>query len=112
MSKNDNISVCGIVGKHPAEPHIGTSIEEGIRLDYRKGNILDDQGQETGKVRLEIKFSLAYANKPTITEGAKSDNDILEFARSLASKTADPQTGYMTTHGRSEGSFGVATVSS
>ena len=68
-----------------------------VLAHYRKGNILDDQGQETGKVRLEIKFSLAYANKPTITEGAKSDNDILEFARSLASKTADPQTGYMTT---------------
>lgn len=68
-----------------------------VLAHYRKGKILDDQGQETGKVRLEIKFSLAYANKPAITEGAKSDNDILEFARSLASKTADPQTGYMTT---------------
>jgi len=68
-----------------------------VLAHYRKGKILDDQGQETGKSRLEIKFSLAYATKPTITEGAKSDNDILEFARSLASKTADPLTGYMTT---------------
>lgn len=63
---------------------------------YRKGKILDDIGQETGKSRLEIKFSTAYATKPYITEGAKSDIDIEEFARSLATTSADPQTGYMT----------------
>lgn len=65
-------------------------------MHYRRGKILDDLGQETGLYRLEVKFSTAYASKPYITEGARKDNDIEEFARSLASKTADPQTGYMT----------------
>lgn len=63
---------------------------------YRKGNILDDLSQETGKKRMEIKYSVQYACKPHITNGAKIDNDILGFARSLEQKTADPQTGYMT----------------
>lgn len=63
---------------------------------YRKGKILDDLSQETGKVRMEIKFSLAYATKPKLQVGAKGDDDIEEFARSLTSTTADPQTGYMT----------------
>jgi hypothetical protein len=45
---------------------------------------------------MEIKFSIAYATKPKLSDGAKTDFDIEEFARSLASDTADPQTGYMT----------------
>jgi hypothetical protein len=63
---------------------------------YRKGKILDELGQETGKYRLEIKFSTAYATKPYITDGATSDDDIDAFARSLTTTTADPLTGYMT----------------
>ena len=67
-----------------------------ILAHYRKGKVLDELGQETGKVRLEVKYSLAYANKPYITEGARSEEDIEAFARSLTKFTADPQTGYMT----------------
>ena len=67
-----------------------------VLAHYRKGNILDDLNQETGKKRLEIKFSLAYANKPKLSDGAKQDYDIEAFARSLESSTADPKTGYMT----------------
>lgn len=67
-----------------------------VLAHYRKGKILDELGQETGKVRFEIKFSLAYANKPYLVDGAKDDLAIEEFARSLAKPTADPQTGYMT----------------
>lgn len=63
---------------------------------YRKGAILDDLSQETGKSRMEVKYSVAYATKPGLTDGAKSDGDIEAFARSLESKKADPQTGYMT----------------
>lgn len=67
-----------------------------LLMHYRRGKILNDLGQETGKYRLEVKFSTAYANKPYLTDGAKSDDDIKAFAESLTSKTADPQTGYMT----------------
>ncbi len=67
-----------------------------VLAHYRKGKILDELGQETGKSRMEIKFSLAYASKPYLSAGAKSDSDIEEFGRSLASKTSDPKTGYLT----------------
>lgn len=67
-----------------------------ILAHYRKGKILDELSQETGKVRFEIKFSLAYANKPYIVEGAKDEEVIEEFARSFTTKNADPQSGYMT----------------
>lgn len=67
-----------------------------VLAHYRKGKILDELSQETGKVRLEVKFSLAYANKPYIVEGAKTEDVIEEFARSLTTTSADPQTGYMT----------------
>lgn len=63
---------------------------------YRKGDILNELGQKTGKVRLEIKFSIAYANKPALSDGAVEDSEILEFANTLASKNADPKTGYIT----------------
>ena len=62
---------------------------------YRKGNDLDDLGQETGLKRLEIKFEVAYAAKPYITSGANDVNDILDVAESLASDTADPTDGYL-----------------
>lgn len=65
-------------------------------MHYRRGKILDELGQETGLYRLEVKFSTAYANKPYVTEGAKKDDDIEIFAQSLATKVADPQTGYNT----------------
>lgn len=67
-----------------------------VLAHYRLGKILDDLNQETGKVRMEVKYSLAYATKPKLAEGAKKDFDIEEFARSLASDTVDPLTGYMT----------------
>jgi hypothetical protein len=67
-----------------------------VLVHYRLGKILDDLNQETGKVRMEVKFSLAYASKPKLTDGAKTDFDIEEYARSLASETVDPLTGYMT----------------
>lgn len=63
---------------------------------YRKGNILDDLSQETGKKRMEVKYSVQYACKPYITNGAKTDNDILGYARGLEQPISDPQTGYMT----------------
>lgn len=67
-----------------------------VLAHYRKGKILDELGQETGKSRLEIKFSIAYANKPYLTEGAKDEDDIEAFAESLRTYSADPRTGYMT----------------
>lgn len=67
-----------------------------VLAHYRKGKILDELGQETGKVRLEVKYSLAYANKPYITDGAKDEDDIEAFANSLVSVNADPKTGYRT----------------
>lgn len=75
-------------------------------MHFRKGNILDDLGQETGKKRLEVKLSLAYANKPYLANGARTDEDIEGFAESLASETADPNNGYMVlpiAYGRSVG---------
>jgi len=63
---------------------------------YREGNELDDLGQETGLKRFEIKFDVAYAGKPRLTEGSTDDMAILEVANSLASEVPDAQTGYMT----------------
>lgn len=63
---------------------------------YRRGKILDDLGQETGKIRIEIKFSIAYATDPYVEGGAKTDAQIRAFAKSLETVTADPLTGYMT----------------
>lgn len=65
-------------------------------MHYRRGKILDDLGQETGKYRLEVKFSTACCNKPNVTEGAKSDSVLEEYARTLATDKADPQTGFLT----------------
>ena len=63
---------------------------------FRKGNILDELNQETGKVRLEMKYSWVNATKPVVADGTKTDADIQEFAKSLTNLTPDPQTGYMT----------------
>lgn len=67
-----------------------------ILAHYRKGKILDKLGQETGKVRMEIKYSIAYATKPKLTKGAREEYDIEDFANSLRHETPDPITGYMT----------------
>ena len=67
-----------------------------VLAHYRKGKILDELGQETGKYRMEIKFSTVYADKPYLEDGALSDALIEEFARSNAQTTADANTGYLT----------------
>lgn len=68
-----------------------------ILAHYRKGKILDDLNQETGKVRLEIKFSVESITSKNRTGGAKTDEDIDEFALSFINGgKADPQTGYIT----------------
>lgn len=63
---------------------------------YRKGNELDELGQETGLKRMEIKFSIGYAAAPYVVNGAVSETDIIQAANSLAVRTADPQDGYFT----------------
>lgn len=67
-----------------------------VLAKFRKGKILDELNQETGKYRLEIKFTTAYVNKPFVTEGATSDSVIGEVARSMANLKADANDGYMT----------------
>lgn len=63
---------------------------------YRKGKILDDKNQETGKHRLEIKYTLEYAKKPKVTQGAKADIDITAMCETLTNDKPDVSTGYMT----------------
>jgi hypothetical protein len=87
---NTNVWVCRVL---PDNATYGNLV---ILAHYRKGKILDELNQETGKSRLEIKFSVAYATTPYLTSGAVSDDAISEFAKSLAKDTADAQTGYMT----------------
>ena len=87
---NTNVWICRVL------PDNATYANAVILAHYRKGKILDDLGQETGKVRLEVKYSIEYANKPVVETGAKSDDTIKAFAESLTKDTADPQTGYMT----------------
>lgn len=87
---NTNVWFCRVL------PDNATYANVVFLAHYRKGAILDELSQETGKSRMEIKFSVAYANKPYLTNGPKNDSDIESFARSLTSKTADAQTGYMT----------------
>ena len=87
---NTNVWFCRVL------PENATYANMIVLAHYRKGKILDELGQETGKVRLEVKYSIEYANKPILTEGAKTEDEIEAFARSLTSLTADPQTGYMT----------------
>ena len=67
-----------------------------VLAHFRTGKILDELNQETGKNRLEIKFSVEHAAKPNLVEGATKDIDIEEFATGLTSMVAHPQTGYMT----------------
>lgn len=87
---NTNVWFCRVL------PDNATYANIVVLAHYRKGKILDDLGQETGKYRLEIKFSTAYATKPYLTNGSVSDSDISAFAQSLVKQTADPQTGYFT----------------
>lgn len=67
-----------------------------ILANYRKGVVRDESDQETGLKGMEIKFSIAYANKPALAKGATTDKDIISIARSLQTSTPDAQTGYMT----------------
>ena len=67
-----------------------------LLVNFRKGKVLNELGQETGLHRLEVRFSTGYANKPYVTEGATSDNVIATVARSMSKMTADPQTGLLT----------------
>lgn len=67
-----------------------------ILANYRKGSVRDEDDQETGLKGLEIKFSIAYANKPALANGAISDKDIISIAKSLQTTTPDAQTGYLT----------------
>lgn len=87
---NTNVWMCRVLPDNAAYANIV------FLAHYRKGAILDELSQETGKFRMEVKFSVAYAAKPHLTDGPKTDSDIEAFARTLTSKTADPQTGYMT----------------
>ena len=87
---NTNVWFCRVL------PDNATYANVIILAHYRKGNILDDLGQETGKKRLEIKFSTAYASKPYIVSGAVDENAIIDVAESLTTTKADPQTGYLT----------------
>lgn len=66
-----------------------------IMANFRKGSIRDDLDQETGLKRMDVKFTVAYASKPGVSEGALSDDGIIALARSLETVTADPQTGYL-----------------
>ena len=64
---------------------------------YRKGKILDDLGLETGKMRLEIKFSVETASKDVVKgDGPVSDEVIYKYAKSLAKSKYDPNSGYLT----------------
>lgn len=63
---------------------------------YRKGKILDELGLETGKVRMEIKFSFAKIQKDMLKGGALTDAKIQAYAESLIRETSDPNTGYKT----------------
>lgn len=64
---------------------------------YRKGKILDELGLETGKSRLEIKFSVETVTKDKVKgDGPIDDNVILKYAKDLIKKKYDPNTGYLT----------------
>lgn len=63
---------------------------------YRKGKILDELGLETGKVRMEIKFSIVNITKDMLKGGATTDAKIQAYAESLTRATSDPKTGYKT----------------
>lgn len=63
--------------------------------NYRKGSVRDELDHETGLKRLEIKFTVAYAAKPSLTDGAVDEQSIQAYARSLQTTEADPATGYL-----------------
>jgi hypothetical protein len=67
-----------------------------IVAKYRINDILNDEEEPTGKKRLEVKFDVEYAAKPTLTDGAMTDLDLERFARALTSEEPDPLTNYYT----------------
>lgn len=67
-----------------------------VLAHFRKGKILDDQNQETGMYRMEVKFSTTYAGKPALTDGPLDDAAIQEYANSKTQLTPDDVTGYYT----------------
>lgn len=68
-----------------------------IVAKYRMGDELDDMGEPSGLKRMEIKFETKFAAKPTVTNGANSDDIIKAFAKTFKQPTADAQTGYRST---------------
>lgn len=67
-----------------------------VLAHFRRGKILDDQNQETGMYRMEIKFTTTYAGKPALTDGPLDDAAILEYANMQTKLTPDDVTGYYT----------------
>lgn len=67
-----------------------------VLAKYRRGKVLDENEQPTGMQRLEVKYELAYAAAPQISNGAMKASDIEAFGEAFISKTPDPLTGYMT----------------
>lgn len=61
---------------------------------YRVGNDVDEDFQPTGLKRLEIKFELDWATDPYVENGAKTADQIEEFAKTLTRTTPDVQTKY------------------
>lgn len=68
-----------------------------VLADFRQGNILDHLNQETGLIRMEIKFRLAFATKPALTLGPTDDEVLREFADGLASTSPDPDNDFYMT---------------
>ena len=61
-----------------------------VLAHYRSGKILDHLNQETGKIRMEVKFSVVSV------DNAKTDEDIIDECELLTKDIPDAQTGYMT----------------
>lgn len=85
-----NVWICRVL------PDNATYANAVFLAHFRKGKVLDDLGQETGKVRLEVKFSVENATRENVTGGATTEDELYAFAQKLASLHSDPQTGYMT----------------
>ena len=78
-------------------PDNATYANQVILAHFRKGKVLDELNQETGKVRLEIKFSVENATVRNFSGGAKTEDNIEEFAQSFTNGgKSDPQSGYIT----------------
>lgn len=67
-----------------------------IMAHYRKGKVLDELNQETGKVRFEIKFSIERVTANNHSGGATKEDIIDEYAQSFINGGKfDPLTGYV-----------------